>query len=67
MFLNINILTKIQLNLHGENNIFTGEFTNAYKKDSNGNAVVEFIESISVKNPILKAISYLFFNIKTHI
>lgn len=65
--INFSILKKDYLkeyNFSMENNIFTGQFSSTYKKDIDGNTVVEFVESISIKNPIIRSLSYLFFNIK---
>lgn len=66
-YINFNILNKKnhkEYDFHMHNKIFTGKFTSRFEKNSTGNTQVEFVESISIKNPLLKPISYLFFNIQ---
>lgn len=47
-----------------ENPIFTGQFESKFESSSPSGARIEFIESISIKNPLIKPLSYLFFNVQ---
>ncbi|WP_080292102.1 hypothetical protein [Clostridium botulinum] len=65
--INFDILKKNdckEYDFNMNNKMFTGKFTSRFEKSATENAKVEFVESISIKNPILKPISYLFFDIQ---
>lgn len=53
-----------EYNFSMENPMFTGQFMSKFESSSSSGPKVEFIESISIKNPIIKPLSYLFFNVQ---
>lgn len=48
---------------HMEAKLFTGHWTGEFESDDNGGTIFTATEYIRVKNPFVKTLSYLFFNI----